>query len=208
MEMDINKMFQDKNKEIFINSLTLEMERNLEALKFTTDNCVALEINKLILFFKNYFKEEKIKYKKEELITLLYDEKNKINELVNSKIEEKKKSIKEDFLNKSVEEDVITEEFLNNYYKMITSKTEQLNEELDVLLKTEICIDFVSEIIKKYKLTTDEQEERIHSRINGLFKDTIIRRVKEEIMFRDESLKNMCFESYEKYLEQLKGDFV
>ena len=38
MEMDINKMFQDKNKEIFRNSLTLEMERNLEALKNTTDN--------------------------------------------------------------------------------------------------------------------------------------------------------------------------
>ena len=49
MDIDINKMFKDKNKEIFKNSLTLEMERNLDTLKNTTDNCVALEINKLFL---------------------------------------------------------------------------------------------------------------------------------------------------------------
>ena len=33
MDIDISKMFRDKNKEILTNSLTLEMERNLETLK-------------------------------------------------------------------------------------------------------------------------------------------------------------------------------
>ena len=47
MDTDISKMFKEKNKEIFKNSLTLEMERNLDALKNTTDNCVSLEIKKL-----------------------------------------------------------------------------------------------------------------------------------------------------------------
>ena len=79
MEMNINKMFQDKNKEILKNSLILEMERNLEPLKNTTDNCVALEINKLGMFFKKYFLEIDIKYKKEELLGILFREKNKIN---------------------------------------------------------------------------------------------------------------------------------
>ena len=54
MDIDVNKMFKEKNIEIFKNSLTLEMERNLDALKNTTDNCVSLEINKLFLFFKNF----------------------------------------------------------------------------------------------------------------------------------------------------------
>ena len=82
MDKDINKMFKDKNKEIFINSLILEMERNLEALKNTTDNCVALEINKLIMFFTKYFEETNIKFKKEELIGFMYRKKTEINNII------------------------------------------------------------------------------------------------------------------------------
>ena len=60
MDENIGKMFRDKNKEIFLNSLTLDVERNSDALKSTTDNCVALEINKLSVFLKSYFKEQEI----------------------------------------------------------------------------------------------------------------------------------------------------
>lgn len=201
MDMDINKMFQDKNKEIFKNSLSLEMERNLESLKNTTDNCVALEINKLIIFFTKYFNETNIEFKKEELLGLLYREKTDINNIVNNRIEEKKISIKENFLSKDIEEDVITEEYLNKYYEELSNETKKMNDDLDLLLKTEICTEFFPKIIKKYKLETKEQEERINSRINILFKNTIISRIKEETLFRDESLKNMTIESYNKYLD-------
>ena len=71
MDKDLTEMFESKNREIFINSLTLEMERNLNTLKSTTDNIVALEINKLILFFKKFFEENKVKYSIEELIGFL-----------------------------------------------------------------------------------------------------------------------------------------
>ena len=49
MDIDITKLFKSKNKEILKNSLQLEMERNLDTLKNTTDNCVSLEINKIFL---------------------------------------------------------------------------------------------------------------------------------------------------------------
>jgi len=201
MDKDINKMFKDKNKEIFINSLVLEMERNLEALKNTTDNCVALEINKLIMFFTKYFEETEIKFKKEELIGFMYRKKTKINSIVNNKIEEKKQKLKEGFLSKKIENDVVTQEYIDEYYAALLNETQILNDDLDLLLKEEICTVFYPEVIKKYKLNSKEQEERINSRINILFKDTLIRRVKEESVFRDESLKNMCAESYNKYLE-------
>lgn len=201
MDKDINKMFKDKNKEIFINSLILEMERNLEALKNTTDNCVALEINKLIMFFTKYFEETNIKFKKEELIGFMYRKKTEINNIVNGKIEEKKQKVKEDFLSKPIESDVVTQEYIDAYYEALSNETQALNDDLDLLLKKEICTVFCPEIIKKYKLNTKEQEERINSRINILFKDTLIRRIKEETLFRDESLKNMCAESFNKYLD-------
>ena len=196
MEMDINKMFQDKNKEIFRNSLTLEMERNLEALKHTTDNLVALEINKLMMFFSKYFEEVNIEYKKEELLGILYKEKIKLNNIVNAKIEDKKIRIKENFLSKEIKE-----EYLYSYAEELQKETERLNSELDLALKKEICTNFSSEILKKYKMTDINQIERINSRINILFRDTIIRRIKEESEFRDESLKNMSSESYNKYVD-------
>lgn len=201
MDIDISKMFKDKNKEIFKNSLTLEMERNLEALKNTTDNCVALEINKLFLFFKKYFQEIEVTFKKEELLGILYRERKNINDIVNKKIEEKKTRLKDNFLNKENKEDVLSQEFLDKYYDELKNETEKINEEIEIAVKKEICTEFSPKVIKKYKLDSVEQSERINSRINGLFSENVISRVKEQTKFRDESLRNMSIESFKKYQE-------
>ena len=201
MDIDINKMFKDKNKEIFKNSLTLEMERNLDTLKNTTDNCVALEINKLFLFFKKYFNEEKISYKKEELLGALYKERKEINDIVNEQIEIKKQKVENNFLLKQNNEDILSNEYIESYYSELKDETTVINAEIEKRIIEQITTKFTPSIIKKYKLSTIEQSERIHSRIDILFKDNIISRVKEQIIFRDESLKNMSFESFNKYLD-------
>lgn len=198
MDVDVSKMFENKNKEIFKNSLALEMERNLEALKNTTDNCVALEINKLMMFFKSYFKEIDVEYKKEELLGILYRERIAINDIVNKKIEEKKERIKNNFLLKE-EEGILSNEYLNNYYDELQKETELINDEIDTELKKEICTNFTPSLIQKYKLDTTEQAERLFSRINILFKNNIINKIQEQTRFRDESLRNMSLESYKKY---------
>ena len=198
MDVDVIKMFENKNKEIFKNSLALEMERNLEALKNTTDNCVALEINKLMIFFKSYFKEINIEYKKEELLGILYRERIAINDIVNKKIEEKKERIKNNFLLKE-EEGILSNKYLNNYYDELQKETELINDEIDTELKKEICTNFTPSLIQKYKLDTPEQAERLFSRINILFKNNIINKIQEQTRFRDESLRNMSLESYKKY---------
>ncbi len=198
MDLDINKMFLKKNGEIFINSLTLEMERNLESLKNTTDNTVALEINKLYIFFKKFFTEINKNYKKEELLGALFFERKKYNDIVNSFIEEKKNNIKNDFLNNI--EDVITEEFLDKYYEKLKEESNLIIEKIELELKKEITLNFVPKIIKKFQLEGDECE-RVTRRINGLFTSTLLSRIEEEINFRDESLSNVSRESYKKYLE-------
>jgi hypothetical protein len=201
MDIDINKMFKEKNKEIFNNNLTLEMERNLDALKNTTDNCVSLEINKLFLFFKKFFEENKIDYKKEELLGLLYRERKILNDIVNNKIEEKKNNIKQNILNNNQKEDILSEEFLNKYFEALKDESNNINDNIEILLKEEICTNFSSNLIKKFKLDNGDQLDRINSRINILFKDNVISRVKDQIIFRDDSLKNMAKESFNKYLD-------
>lgn len=199
MDQDITNMFKEKNKEIFKNSLTLEMERNLETLKNTTDNCVALEINKLFLFFKSFFQEIDIIFKKEELLGILYRERKILNDIVNTKIDEKMNRIKDDFLKQNDSSDVLTEEYLNTYFDKLKEESKKINDEIELLLKEEICTNFSQSIINKYKLNSVNNLERINSRINILFKNNIITRITEQIDFRDESLKNMAFESFSKY---------
>ncbi len=205
MDVDISKMFKDKNKEIFKNSLTLEMERNLETLKNTTDNCVALEINKLYLFFNKYFQEISIDFKKEELLGLLYREKKEINDIVNKKIEEKKQRVKDNFLNVDDKKEELDEEYIEKYYKELQNETEIINNSIEVDIAYEICTNFSPNILKKFKLESVEQLERIHSRIDILFKDNIISRIKEQTLFRDESLMNLAKASLKKYIELNKN---
>ncbi len=198
---DLGKMFREKNKEIFINSLILEMERNLDALKSTTDNCVALEINKLGIFLKNFFKDNNIDFKKEELLGMLFREKTEINKIVNNRIEQKKENIKNNFLIKFQSEDKPLSDFVDAYSEVIKEETKSMNNDLDIALKTRICLEFSKYVIKKFKLNNEDEQERIDSRINILFKDTILKRIKDETEFRDESLKNQTMESFKKYRE-------
>lgn len=204
MDIDISKMFKDKNKEIFKNSLTLEMERNLESLKNTTDNCVALEINKLYLFFNKYFQEISIEFKKEELLGILYRERKEINDIVNKKIEEKKHRIKDNFLD-AYDEEELDEVFIEKYYEQLQQETEIVNNAISIDVAEEICTNFSPIISKKYKLESVDQLDRIHSRIDILFKDNVISRIKEQTIFRDESLINMAKESLKKYIELNKN---
>lgn len=205
MDKDINKMFQEKNKEILTNSLILEMERNLESLKNTTDNCVSLETNKLLQFLTSYFDEQQIEYKKEELQGFLYREKEKINKIVNSIIEEKKNRIKENYLQKEITTEVIDEQFIKDYYDELEKETGLINDDIDIEVKKEISMSFFQELLKKYRVSTIEEQERLNSRVNILYCQTIIKRIKEQAEFRDESLKNMAKESYERYLNLNKS---
>lgn len=198
MDIEITKMFQEKNKDIFKNSLELEMERNLESLKKTTDNCTMLEINKILNFLKSFFEEHKIIYNENELKKIVDTEKESLNEIVNSRIDIKMKNLKTFFQTKKTDF-VITEDYLSEYHEELSKNTNEIIEEIEIELKKEICIEFTPKLLKKYKLNTQDQQERITSRIDMLFSDTLIRRVKEQISFRDKSLENMSRESFEKY---------
>jgi hypothetical protein len=199
MDEKLGKMFRDKNKEIFLNSLDIDIKRNCDALKSTTDNCVSLEINKLYIFLNNFFKEQNIYFKKEEMLGMLYREKIELNKIINKKIEEKNNNLIDNYIDKFKDKEDIMSDFFEEVSKKIDEETEKMNNDLDYSIKSKICLEFSQSIIKKYSIKNEEQVERINSRINILFKDIIIKRVKEETKFRDDSLRNQIKTSYEKY---------
>ena len=125
--------------------------------------------------------------------------------MVNKKIEEKKNNIKKYLLDEKNENEELTNDFIDNYYIYLKEETEKMNFDIDLDVKKEVCTVFTPNLIKKYKLDSEEQNERINSRINILFKDNVIGKIKEQSEFRDESLRNMSIESYEKYLNLNKS---
>lgn len=200
MNEDINKLFEIKNKEILINSLILEMEKNIDTLKNTVDNCLSLEINKLIIFMKKYFSEAKIKYTKESILTLLYNEKNTLNKVIEKEINRKKENIRNKYLERVKEDSRFTEEELNNYFEILKEETKVFLNNLEPIIDNEIVNVFYINVLKEHEITEEEQIERLSSRINNLFRKSILEKIKIESEFRDESLKNMAEASFKKYL--------
>ena len=100
----------------------------------------------------------------------------------------------------SVDEEIIEDQFLKDYYESLTNGTKEICEKINIRITEDISSKFKEQIITKYKMKKVEEIERIDSRVTILFKDTLIRRISEEFKFRDDSLINMCKESFNKYL--------
>ena len=199
MDKEVTKVLHEKNKDIFKNSLLLEMEKNLDTLKQTTDNSVTLEITKVYNFIKQYFVEIKMKYNDDLLQKMINEEINTVNNLISTEIETKKQEL-EKYFEKELKKATIEPEYIKNYHEHIDEITTKISETIELAIRKEICIVFTPTTLRNYKFKNKAQQERIITNIDSIFVERLIKRIKEEIKFRDESLKNMCNESYNKYL--------
>jgi hypothetical protein len=199
MDKDVTKILHEKNKDIFKNSLLLEMEKNLDTLKHTTGNAVALEINNLYNHIKQYFDEIKMKYDEIALKENTDNEISIVNQLINEEIGTKQQEL-EKYFEAELKKPVIEIDYIEKYHKHIDEITENVSEIIEEAIRKEICKTFTQNILKDYKFKNKEQRERLKINIDGIFVERLVKRIKEEIRFRDESLKNMCNESYNKYL--------
>jgi len=200
MDKDITDMFHEKNKDIFKNSLLLEMERNIDTLKHATNNAVILEMNKINKFLKEYLEEIGITYSEKKLKNKIDKEKETIKNLIDKEIENKKKQL-EAYFNKKLEKEVLIDaNYIDKYHKHIDGVTAKTIEDLEISIRKEINTIFTPGLLKNYAFKKEEQTDRIIRRINNIMVETTIKRIVNELKFRDDSLKNMCNESFNKYL--------
>ena len=199
-DLDVVEMFREKNKAIFQKSLMLEMERNLETLMQTIDNIATLELNKTCNFLKQYLDEINIGHSEKILEKKFLEKKKELSKIINEKIDEKKKELDKYFEKETKSASNLTKKYIEEYHKYMDETTGKTVKRIENDLKEYISTDFTPSIIKSYAFK-EEQKYRIKGRINNIFTETMVKRVIEEIKFRDESLKNICNESYEKYLK-------
>ena len=189
-EEDIRKQLKEKNKEIYLNKLNLDLTNNLEVLVLTIDNLLN-NINKdtkdRILGITESFQNENIIQKhinnfideyRTYLITLIDNKKNSIESLykenndINTykiKIEEFNKEIREKLNNKSSQK-------INELTKVITN-----------LYKDEFC------------------NLRIKEYLNNIFKDNLNNKIMDTIKSRDIILLNTFKETNMKYQDLNKN---
>ena len=196
MDKDIQKLFEEKNREILMTNLKYDLDKNIESLMETITNIYNLTFDEAIKKIETIFLDANINNNEKEITEVVNDMKlssyEELNELVNNKKEiilSNLKSLK------------FTEANMNEYYDMIFSSTKFLKKKLEDSLfsilklgnnKLEICIN------------TSEKElviNRLNDYLNNRLYEKIEAKIHMEIMLRDNNLINKAKEGYLRYQE-------
>ena len=201
MDKDIIKMFKEKNKQILINSLEYDIEKNITSLLETITNIFNLEFDNAIKNIISIYEDAELD-NNQKFIT---DTINKVKLNSYSELEvllDKKKNLLEEAISK-IEFDL---EHMQSYYDMVLDTTKNLKEELNrysiVNVQKEAYSLFEKQIIKD---VSEENKELLLSRvydylINRLY-GKLETKIHMEIMLRDNNLINKAREGYLRYQE-------
>ena len=189
-EDDIKKQLQEKNKEIYLNKLNLDVANNLEVLVLSIDNLLnniqQNAIKRVLGIIESFKEEDTIKKEIQEFI-------NKYQSNLTTLINDKKVNL---------EQLIIKNKDLNTYKEyLVESNTKLQNQIHDYYQKN---IDTL-----KTKLLTLSNDNFTKIRIEEYLKVTLCHTLNEKIMDtiknRDIILLNTFKESYLKYLELNKN---
>ncbi|MBR3660380.1 MAG: hypothetical protein IKN63_00555 [Bacilli bacterium] len=189
-EEDIKKQLQEKNKEIYLNKLNLDLANNLEVLVLSIENLLnnisEYSINRILKITESFGNQSIIKENinsflenyRTNLMKLLEDKKINLEQLFikTEDISIYDKNLKEIKIN-------ITNE-LNNYYQ---NNIEKLIKEITKLYNDSFC------------------NLRIEEYLRNVLKDNLNNKIGDVINNRDIILLNTFKESYLKYQELNKN---
>ena len=183
MDKDIQEMFSQKNREILINNLELDIERNMGVLNDTLTNIFNLQFD---IAIKNIVSIYNDTVQRNDIAKVLVPLKSKSFLLLNEQIIVKQKQLLEQI--KVLE---FEEEQMEEYYETVFE-----TEEMSDLLKSSI-----SDLFNLYSgidnTLCKRIEDYIYLRLFGKLKE----KVEEEFLIRDNNLANKGKESYLKFQE-------
>lgn len=201
MDKDIIEMFKEKNKQILINSLEYDIEKNITSLLETITNIFNLEFDSAIKNIISIYEDANI-FDIQKFITDII---NKVKLDSYSELEvlldQKKTLLEEAIFN--IEFD---EEHIQNYYDMVLETTKNLKDELNkysiVNVQKEAYSHFEKQIVED---VSEDSRELLLSRIydyliNRLY-GKLETKIHMEIMLRDNNLINKAKEGYLRYQE-------
>lgn len=192
MDNTISAIFKEKNEKILFDKLLLDIDNNFDSLLLTINNKIALSTPKLIKKVNDILFNYQIDYDLKSLTELLNQEVEKINKMVVDLLELKKTKLKE-----AIQKDssFTTSEFDTD----IDESTKKFREEFDVSMNKAIYLDLSGAISKNYNLK-EEAINDLNTYLNN-YDMSVSNAIIDSIEYRDNTLKNITKETYNKYIE-------
>jgi len=198
MDKDIQEMFQKKNREILIQNLQLDIDRNIEIMKDALTNLFDLQFD---IGVKNIYSMYNEKVSLKEITKILMSLQESSFQLLIESLENKK-----NLLLNALEKLEFEEKQMDAYYQLIFQTTEEVLEifNSDSLEKDKKKV--IAQFSKKGQKYFEENDlDIIGYRIRDYIVDRLFGKledkVKEELFIRDNNLSNKGKESYEKFQE-------
>lgn len=199
MDREVQKMFEEKNKEIIKNNLQLDIERNIASLDDTLinifNNNFDVAIKNIISMYEDSFYHESSSTVIKLMNKLKMDTYGILNKLITDK--------KDRLINK-ISDIEFKEKEIDEYYNLVFSTTDEMKKIFvsdDIYKLKDKCIKEFNSYSEKV-LNDDGiyiTKSRINDYINYRLFGKISERVNMEFTLRDNSLCNKGKESYEKF---------
>ncbi|MDD6224494.1 MAG: hypothetical protein PUB18_05805 [bacterium] len=201
MDKDIVEIFREKNRQILINSLQYDIEKNITSLLETITNIFNLEFDTAIKNIISIYEDAGCLdcqiFITDNLNQIKLDSYNELEDLLN----QKKIQLEESLSNLEFEL-----ENLQKYYEIVLNTTRVLKEELHKYsissVQEKACAIFEKQVSEKIDW---EHHNLLISRIRDYFMNRLYGKLETkihiEIMLRDNNLMNKAKEGYMRYQE-------
>lgn len=199
MDREVQKMFEEKNKEIIKNNLQLDIERNIASLDDTLINIFNNNFDVAIKNIISMYEDSRYQESSSTVIKLMNKLKMDTYSILNKLITDKKDKL----INKILDID-FKEKDMEEYYNLVFSTTDEIKTVFssdDIFKLKDKCIkdfDNYSE-----KVLNDDAIYITKSRVNDYITYRLFGKIEErvnmEFTLRDNSLRNKGKESYEKF---------
>jgi len=206
IDIDINDMFSEKNKDLFLNKLILDLGNNTETFKLATKHIVMIEVAKLLSSLKRIYDKYSISYVENDIKGLLSETKTTLLEDVNVLIDEKN-SNNASYVDSNRSKQV-NKKYLKDYHRHIDESDSTFQDGLKLAVSEASEISLYNSLIGLYPCSNEEMQQDILQIVNVDFSNTIIARVSAESKLRSRTLKNISEEDYQKYLEFSKNSDI
>ena len=200
MNKDIDTIFREKNREILINNLKYDLDKNVVSLLDTITNIFNLEydiaIKNILTILDDASIDDGASFVTKAINEMKLSDYNYVDEIVKNK---------KDILLNKIDELSFEEEDMNKYYDLVFDTTKKLKSDLnyhfsEVFEASDIKLDMF--IVDN---TKDSEQDIANSRVTDYLKNRLYGKLETkihmEIMIRDNNLINKAKESYLRYQE-------
>ena len=201
MDKDIIKLFKEKNKQILINNLEYDIEKNITSLLETITNIFNLEFDNAIKNIISIYEDAELMNNNKFIIDTI----NKVKLSSYSELEVLLNNKKE-LLEKAISSIEFDEEHIQNYYDIVFDTTKDLKEKLNKYSIVNVQDDAYNLFEKQIvEIVSNDNKDLLLTRINDYLKNRLFGKLEikihMEIMLRDNNLINKAKEGYLRYQE-------